>query len=106
MAIDVFVGSIGITHKEYLVSYTYMATLAKEFGLELVDVTPFSEYWNEGVKGGKIAGVLKAMSEAGKQFSFFFSSFTFKKVRQAPETTYRKMVRLQRKEEKKKKAKK
>lgn len=99
MAIDVYVGSIGIAHKEYLVSYKYLQNLSLEYGLELVNVTPFSQYWEEGVKSSDISGKIRAMSEAEKQFSFFFSSFTFKKTRQAPETSYRKLTKLKRKAE-------
>lgn len=99
MVIDVYVSTIGIAHKEYLVSYPYMAEIAKEYGLELQQVTPFSEYWNEGVEieNKRLSTTIRAMSEAEKQFSFFFSSFAFKKITQAPETTYKKLVKLQRK---------
>lgn len=95
--IDVFVSSIGIPHKEYLVSYKYLEEVAEEYGLKLEEVKPFSEYWKEGVENSEIKERIKMMSEDEKKFSFFFSSFKFKKEKQPPETTYRKLVRLKNK---------
>lgn len=102
MAIDVFVSTIGLPHKEYLVSYPYLANIAKEYGLELQEVTPFSEYWEMGTKSNdrRLATTIRSMSEAEKQFSFFFSSFVFKKVQNAPETTYKKLMKLRKKSKK------
>lgn len=97
MAIDVFVGTIGIAHKEYLVSYGFLEKLAAEYGLELIQKRSFAEYWEEGKTHPKLGPILMSMSEAEKQFSFLFSSFLFRKKTQAPESTYRKLVHLQRK---------
>lgn len=105
MAIDVFVNSIGIAHKEYLVSFKYLEKLASEYGLELQQVISFSDMWLEGQENkegysNKIVSDIRLMSEAEKKFSFLFSGFIFKKVKNAPDSTYKKIVKLQTKKEK------
>jgi mRNA (guanine-N7-)-methyltransferase len=105
MAIDVFVNSIGIAHKEYLVSFKYLEKLASEYGLELQQVISFSDMWLEGQENkegysNKIVSDIRSMSEAEKKFSFLFSGFIFKKVKNAPDSTYKKIVKLQTKKEK------
>ena len=99
MEIDVLVSSIGIPHKEYLVNLKYLVKIANEYGLELVKMIPFSELWKEAVEKSPIATTVKLMSEEEKQFSFLNTAFLFKKVKQAPDALYRKILTLQKKEE-------
>jgi mRNA (guanine-N7-)-methyltransferase len=107
MAIDVFINTIGITHKEYLVSFKYLEIIAKEYGLDLQQIIPFSELWNEGKESkngtNKIIADIRSMSEVEKKFSFLFSGFIFKKTKNAPDSTYKKLITLRKKMDKLKK---
>jgi hypothetical protein len=104
MAIDVFINTIGITHKEYLVSFKYLEIIAKEYGLELQKIIPFSELWNEGKESkngsNKIIADIRSMSEVEKKFSFLFSCFIFKKTKNAPDSIYKKLITLKKKMDK------
>jgi SAM-dependent methyltransferase len=103
MKINVFIATIGIAHPEYLVSFKYLENIAKEYGLKLDKITPFADYYKEAVESdSNVAGVVRAMTEEEKTFSFLFSSFEFTKERNAPDSTYKKLVKLQRKAAKKK----
>ena len=104
MTIDVFINSIGISHKEYLVSFKYLETIAAEYGLELQQIISFSEMWMEGSEKGlengynkKIISDIRSMSDIEKKFSFLSSGFIFKKIKNAPDSTYKKIVKLQKK---------
>jgi len=95
MAIDVYVDSIGISHKEYMVSFEYLRKIGKEYGLELKEVIPFSELWEEGKNYDNIniSNNINTMSDMEKQFSFLFSGFIFKKIKNAPNSTYKKIIK-------------
>jgi hypothetical protein len=99
MSIDVFVDSIGIPHKEGMVSFKYLEKIAKEYGLELEKMIPFEEMWNEGKNdlNNAISYQINAMSEDEKTFSFLSSGFIFKKVKNAPDSSYKKIIKLQKK---------
>ena len=105
MAIDVFVNTIGIPHKEYLVSFKYLEKIASEYGLELQQIISFSELWLEGKdadKNGynkKIVSDIRSMSDIEKKFSFLSSAFIFKKIKNAPDSTYKKIIKLQKKKQ-------
>ena len=105
-AIDVFINTIGITHKEYLVNFKYLEILAKEYCLELQKIIPFSELWNEGKESSngnnKIITDIRSMSEVEKKLSFLFSGFIFKKIKNSPDSTYKILVTLKKKMDKKK----
>lgn len=105
MEIDVFVKSIGIPHKEYLVSFEYLTKICLEYGLELQEIIPFSNLWNEGKddnnNSNKIINDIRSMSDSEKTFSFMFSGFIFKKIKNAPDSLYKKILTLQKKELKK-----
>ena len=109
MAIDVFINTIGITHKEYLVSFKYLEKLSEEYGLELEKIIPFSDLWAEGreSKNGnnKIITDIRSMSEVEKKLSFLFSGFIFKKTKNAPDSIYKKIINLKKKIDKVKKVK-
>lgn len=100
MAIDVFVNTIGYSHKEYLVSFKYLEKIALEYGLELEKIISFSEMWMEGKENtegynSKIVSDIRSMSDIEKKFSFLSSGFIFKKVKNAPDSTYKKIISLQ-----------
>lgn len=100
MTIDVFVDSIGISHKEYMVSFKYLEKIAKEYGLELQKIIPFSDMWKEGknIDNNSVSYQINAMSEDEKTFSFLSSGFIFKKTKNAPDSLYKKIIKLQKKE--------
>jgi hypothetical protein len=98
MAIDVFVKTIGIPHKEYLVSFKYLEKIASEYGLELKEIIPFSELWKKGKdENTRVIADINAMTDSEKTFSFLSSAFIFKKVKNAPDSTYKKIIKLQKK---------
>lgn len=101
MTIDVFVDSIGISHKEYMVSFKYLEKIAKEYGLELQKIIPFSDMWKEGkeLNNNSVSYQINAMSEDEKTFSFLSSGFIFKKIKNAPDSLYKKIIKLQKKEQ-------
>ena len=107
IAIDVFINTIGIAHKENLVSFKYLETIANEYGLELEKIIPFSDFWEEGKdsknESNKIITDIRSMSESEKTFSFLFSGFIFKKIKNAPDITYKKLISLKKKMDKLKK---
>ena len=105
MAIDVFVNTIGYYHKEYLVSFKYLEKIALEYGLELEKIISFSDMWMEGKENtegynSKIVSDIRSMSDVEKKFSFLSSGFIFKKVKNAPDSIYKKIISLQKKESK------
>ena len=104
MEIEVFIKSIGIPHKEYLVNFKFLEKIAKEYGLELEKIIPFSDLWKEGKDSkeynSKITTDIQTMSNDEKKFSFLFSGFVFKKIKHAPDSTYKKILKLIKKSEK------
>ena len=86
MQIDVFVSSIGISHKEYLVNYEYLAEISKEYGLEMVSITGFGDIYAKTIKEGKNMHLseIKNMSDSEKEFSFLNDIFIFKKTGPSP----------------------
>jgi len=90
MAIDVFVNTIGFSHKEYLVSFKYLKKIAAEYGLVLQTLISFSDMWVECLKNKegydyKFIKNISSMSYAEKTFSFLFKGFIFKKVKNIPD---------------------
>jgi hypothetical protein len=84
LKIDVYVKSIGLPHPEYLVNYKYMIDIAESFGLKLIEIRPFSDYWEEASKLSDSPKFINEMTNDEKQFSFYFSSFIFEKVKNVP----------------------
>jgi len=101
MTIDVFVKSIGLSHKEYLVSYTYLEKIALEYGLELEETIPFSDLWDKVVQekniNTRLLDDIEGMSKDEKTFSFFSSGLIFKKTKHPTDAVYKKMLKLQKK---------
>lgn len=81
MEIDVYIRTIGITHKESLVSLIYLEKIGVEYGLELRMIKDFQEYYEEAVKEGKYDTIVKEMNQDEKTFSFLNVAFVFEKVR-------------------------
>ena len=106
MEIEVFIKSIGIPHKEYLVNFNFLEKIAKEYGMELQKIIPFSELWKQGSESkdynSKIVVDIRTMSNDEKEFSFLFSGFIFKKIKHAPDSTYKKILKLIKKVEQEK----
>ena len=50
--IDVYVKSIGKTHREYLVNFDYFEKVLNEYGFEKVEVKSFSEYFDDLEENG------------------------------------------------------
>ena len=93
--IEVFVSTIGISHKEYLVNYKYFEELAGEYGLELESVKGFGELYDEAIVARtEWDDELKNMSLAEKMFSFLNNEFKFVKRRDASDAVYRKLMDL------------
>ena len=79
MAIDVFVESIGNTTTEWLVNFEYLKTKSLEYGLELLEVKPFEDYYTD-IKKNKIKyGDATKMNDKLKQYSFLNTTFVFEK---------------------------
>ena len=89
--IDVFVKSIGVVHKEYLVNFKFVDALMESYGFEKVLRKPFEEFYNELMEGKNVMNLspeelqknvekVKLMSEDEKRFSFLSTSFIYKKV--------------------------
>lgn len=104
MTIDVLVKSIGLSHNEYLVSYTYLEKIALEYGLELQETIPFSDLWDKVIQeknvNTRLLDNIEGMSKDEKTFSFFSSGLIFKKTRHPTDAVYKKMIKLQKKENK------
>ena len=102
-AIDVFIPTIGTTNKEYLVPYGYFVKLAKEYGLELVELKGFGEVFEGVSKSSQYYNAIQGMSESERQFSFLNNQFKFVKKTNSSDKTYKKIIELMQKEEKKEK---
>jgi mRNA (guanine-N7-)-methyltransferase len=98
LKINVFVKSIGIAHPEYLVNYKYLIAIAEDFGLKLIEIKPFSEYWDEVKQSKNTSNDIKNMTDAEKQFSFYFSSFIFEKVKDVSQANTNKLYKLAKKQ--------
>lgn len=93
--IGVFVSTIGIEHKEYLVNYDYLKELAKEYGLEIVSIKSFGEIYDEALDyKTEWDADLRNMSPGEKIFSFLHNEFTFVKRRDASDKTYKQLMSL------------
>jgi hypothetical protein len=100
-AVDVYIPTIGTTNKEYLVPYAYFEKLAKEYGLEVVEIKGFGEVFESVPKDSKYYNAIHEMSDAEKQFSFLNNQFKFVKKENTSDKTYKKLIELMQKEEKK-----
>jgi hypothetical protein len=65
--IEVFVSTIGISHKEYLVNYDFLRHICGEYGMEMVEIRGFEESYLEALDAGtEFENDLKAMSAVEK----------------------------------------
>ncbi len=110
--IDVYVGTIGNVHPEYLVSFPFVDNIMKEYGFEKVFIKPFSEFYQDLDTGNPIEGfeeddlqqqreTISKMSEDEKRWSFMSSAFVYRKVKNTPDSLFRKLVDLMDKKQKK-----
>ena len=97
--IEVYINTIGIPHEEYLVNYTYLEEILKEYGFELEVIRGFGDIYAMGDEEYK--DDMKAMSDAEKTFSFLHNEFRFKKTKNASDEVYRKLVSMIEKNRKK-----
>ena len=111
--IDVFVKTIGIPHKEYLVSFNFLDSIMEAYGFSKVMIKPFEEYYNELMSGHndgtfdekefeKIVENAKNITETEKRFSFLSSSFIYKKEKNSSDALLKKLIQLMEKEDKQK----
>jgi mRNA (guanine-N7-)-methyltransferase len=111
--IDVFVKTIGISHKEYIVSFNFLDSIMEAYGFSKVMIKPFEEYYNELMNGHndgtfdakefeKIVENAKNITEIEKKFSFLSSSFIYKKEKNSPDSLLKKLIQLMEKESKEK----
>lgn len=100
--ISVFTKSIGHTHDEFLVNFTYLDTLCLEYGFEKVEVKGFGDIYDENEVEKKKGNMYEAsrMSDEEKEFSFLNNIFVYKKVNNTPDKVFAKLRRLIDKEEK------
>ena len=103
--IDVFVKTIGIHHKEYLVNFKFFDAVMEAYGFKKVLITPFEEYYNELMNSEetdseiqKMKENAKNMSEEEKRFSFLFSSFIYKKEKNSSDELLKKLIQQMEKE--------
>ena len=93
--IEVFVKTIGISHKEYLVNYDFLRELCGEYGLEMVEIRGFEESYLEALDAGtEFENDLRAMSAVEKEFSFLHNQFKFIKKRDADDSTFKKLMTM------------
>ncbi len=102
--IDVLVRSIGNVHPEYLVNYNYLDAILEEYGFEKVMVRPFGEYYDNLLKREYEEGLdaetqkqiatAKRMSEEEQRFSFLNNAFVYRKVSNASDALFRKVVKM------------
>lgn len=113
--IDVFVKTIGISHKEYLVSFNFLDSIMEAYGFSKVMIKPFEEYYNELMSGHndgtfdekefeKIVENAKNITEIEKKFSFLSSSFVYKKEKNSSDALLKKLIQLIEKEDKQKRS--
>ncbi len=111
--IDVFVKTIGNVHSEFLVNFNYFNTILEEYGFKKVEIKPFQNYYDELITGKqqmdldsrevqKNIDVANSMSEDEKRFSFFYSSFIYKKERNSSDSLIKKLITLMEKKSKEK----
>jgi hypothetical protein len=98
--IEVYVNTIGIPHEEYLVNYTYLEEILKEYGFEKEIVRGFGDIYEMG--DDEYKDDMKAMSSAEKTFSFLHNEFRFKKTKNSSDEVYKKLLNMIEKEKKKK----
>jgi len=100
--INVFVSTIGVEHKEYLVNFDYLKDLAKEYGLDVVSIRNFGDIYDEALMNKtEWDEDLRNISGGEKLFSFMHNEFTFVKTKNASDQTYQKLQQLIKKKEKK-----
>lgn len=87
--IDVFVKSIGNSHKEYLVNYNYFDIILKEYGFEKVKIESFKDIYSNIVDDNTFN-----MSDVEKEFSFLNNTFVYKKISHSPEYLYKNLSDL------------
>ena len=79
MEIDVYIESIGKTTKEWLVNFNYLKVKARDYNLELKELTPFAEY-SKKMKSSKTKyGDANNMSKGLESYSFLNTAFVFEK---------------------------
>jgi mRNA (guanine-N7-)-methyltransferase len=71
MKISIYIDSIGTEQEEYLVNFTFLKKVMKEYGLKTVAIKRFSQIYNE---------YNKTMLKHQKEYSFHFNSFVFQKI--------------------------
>ena len=109
--IDVFVKSIGVVHKEYLVNFKFVDAIMETYGFEKILQKPFEEFYNELMDGKNVMNLspeeleknierVKSMSEDEKRFSFLSRSFIYKKVANSSDSLFVKLAELMEKEDK------
>jgi len=91
--IDVYVSSIGATHTESLVDFVFLDTILKEYGLEKVKVIEFSKIYEDMDKTDEV-GKSSMMSDDEKDFSFLNNAFIYKKVKNTPDSVYKRYQTL------------
>lgn len=103
--IDVFVKTIGIHHKEYLVNFKFMDAVMEAYGFKKVAITPFEEYYNQLMSSDDTDGDVrkmkenaKNMSDEEKRFSFLFSSFVYRKEKNSSDELLKKLIQLMEKD--------
>ena len=74
--IEVYVKSIGNPHEEFLVNFSYLEKLCKEYNLELVKISSFKELYDQMMQ---LNNKKFELPDYEKEFSFLNSSFKFVK---------------------------
>ena len=97
-AIEVFVSSIGHAHEEYLLPMETLTQFANEVGLELVKQEGFESYWMRVPQKNKHYKTIREMSDAEKTFSFLNQAVIFQKTKQAPDSAYQEVRKLEKKD--------
>lgn len=91
--IDVYISSIDTTHRESLVDFKFLDEMLNNYGLEKVKVVEFAEIYDEMNKNSN-AGKSSIMSEIEKDLSFLNNKFIYKKIKNPPDSVYKKLQTL------------
>lgn len=92
--IQVYIKSIGDTHIEYLINLKYLEDLIGDYGFELVEYKDFGEYYNDYKSDKETKVKIGELSETERNFSFFNTSFCFRKVNATSDKEYKILQKL------------
>jgi len=83
-----------INYEEFLVNFTYLDKIMREYGFEQVRVDGFSSYEPRMSEVPPELQEISAMTDEEKLFSFLHNTFIYQKVRHSSERLYRNLIKM------------